>query len=343
MITTSMSCLYYTIMEITRSAKCRKTKDTVPHTQTESTITVFGPDMQEIPLVEFQGDLSRAPHSQKRKGKSDLIVDQKFCLSLLGVDEAHNGWLLGKHLDAWIDLMWNVRPAYADWAIASSYFCDFVMRRDVPGWVCNGVRISVITLYDSISIPDDESRDWWSKMSVLLLHFKMRGRRDEKKRLDQLLNRSRGCVMIRYFEKKEGFSREKEGVIKFVQTESDFSCKELSSIYWQENPLVTLGGPGGPFFLRECCIWVSTDILGFKMNLSNGGLSKLYDEGERGKRRCDDFKVEWRELAFDSLRSFLATICPDVLQLIMNVAKGRMLEPVRCSENNASSVEDQDT
>nr|GEV32702.1 transposase, MuDR, MULE transposase domain protein [Tanacetum cinerariifolium] len=34
-------------------------------------------------------------------------------------------------------------PKDVDWSIASSYLCSFVMRGDIPGWVCNGVRYPV--------------------------------------------------------------------------------------------------------------------------------------------------------------------------------------------------------
>ncbi|GJR68864.1 hypothetical protein Tco_0014929 [Tanacetum coccineum] len=38
----------------------------------------------------------------------------------------------------------SFRPTGADWAIASSYFCGFVMRGDIPGWICNGFRYRVM-------------------------------------------------------------------------------------------------------------------------------------------------------------------------------------------------------
>ncbi|GJW82334.1 phospholipase-like protein [Tanacetum coccineum] len=105
--------------------------------------------LKEIPLVEFHEDLSRAPYSQRTKvklpecidmvyalgdetsyifpwGNNDIVVYRSFWLNLLGLKEG--GWLSDKHLDAWFELMGNFRPTNADWAIASSYFCDFVMR-----------------------------------------------------------------------------------------------------------------------------------------------------------------------------------------------------------------------
>ncbi|GJU58453.1 retrotransposon protein, putative, ty1-copia subclass [Tanacetum coccineum] len=109
--------------ETTRLAKCQKTKDTVPQTQTESTITIFGHDMKEIPLVEFQKDLSRAPYSRRRKVKFPECIDMVYALGAVG--------------------FW-AKPTDADWAIASSYLCDFVMHGDIPRWVCNGVKYPVI-------------------------------------------------------------------------------------------------------------------------------------------------------------------------------------------------------
>nr|GEV37474.1 phospholipase-like protein [Tanacetum cinerariifolium] len=52
-----------------------------------------------------------------------------------------------EHLDAWFELMWSFRTTAADWAIASSYLCRFVMRGDIPGWVCIGVRYPVMWAY----------------------------------------------------------------------------------------------------------------------------------------------------------------------------------------------------
>ncbi|GJU97769.1 hypothetical protein Tco_1327040 [Tanacetum coccineum] len=178
--------------ETTRLPKCCKTKDAVPQTQTESNITIFGPNNEEIPLVEFQEDLSRALYSRRRKvkllecidmvyalsvenshtfpwGHSDIIVDRTFWLTLLGVNEGHIGCLSDKHSDAWFDLMWNFRPADADWAIASSYFYDFFMRDDIPDG--SVMETGVITLYDSLGVPDDETRYWWSHMRLAFKTF----------------------------------------------------------------------------------------------------------------------------------------------------------------------------
>ncbi|GKD53713.1 phospholipase-like protein [Tanacetum coccineum] len=110
-------------------------------------------------------DLSRAPYSRRTKvilpecldmvyalgddtshiftwGNNDIFVYRSFWLNLLGLKEG--GWLSDRHLDAWFELMWSFRLTDADWAIASSYLCGFVMRGDIPGWVCNGVRHPVI-------------------------------------------------------------------------------------------------------------------------------------------------------------------------------------------------------
>ncbi|GJX92724.1 transposase, MuDR, MULE transposase domain protein [Tanacetum coccineum] len=171
--------------------------------------------LKEIPLVEFHEDLSRAPYSRRTKvklqecldmvyalgddtshifswGNNDIFVYRSFWLNLLGLKEG--GWLSDIHLDAWFELMWSFRPTDEDWAIASSYFCGFVMRGDIPGWVCNGVRYpvmwadveqvffsinepnkhyclgvlhirtGVITLYDSLFSEAVETRKWWIKM-----------------------------------------------------------------------------------------------------------------------------------------------------------------------------------
>ncbi|GJY71805.1 phospholipase-like protein [Tanacetum coccineum] len=130
-------------------------------------------------------DLSRAPYSRRTKvklpecidmvyalgdetsyifplGNNDIVVYRSFWLNLLGLNEG--GWLSDKHLDAWFELMWNFRPTDADWAIAISYFCGFVMRGDIPGWVCNGIRTGVITLYDWLFSEAVETRKWWIKM-----------------------------------------------------------------------------------------------------------------------------------------------------------------------------------
>nr|GEV48784.1 hypothetical protein [Tanacetum cinerariifolium] len=127
----------------------------------------------EIHLVKFHEDLSRAPYSRRTK---------------------EGGWLSDRHLDEWFELMWSFLPTDADRAIASSYLCGFVMRGDIPGWVCNGVtypvmwadvekvffsinepkkhyclgvlhiRTGVITLYDSLYSEAVETRKWWIKI-----------------------------------------------------------------------------------------------------------------------------------------------------------------------------------
>ncbi|GJS27998.1 putative ribonuclease H-like domain-containing protein [Tanacetum coccineum] len=151
--------------EATRPAKCQKTKDAT--TQNESTIIVFSLDKQEIPL-----DLSRAPYSRKNKVKlpecQDIVYD-------LGGETTHTFtwgqdnivdrtfWLCLMALGCMDQPMWDFRPSNVDWAIAGSYFCDFVMRGDIPGWACNGVRSRVITLYDSLGVPKKETRLWWQK------------------------------------------------------------------------------------------------------------------------------------------------------------------------------------
>ncbi|GKC82359.1 phospholipase-like protein, partial [Tanacetum coccineum] len=159
--------------------------------------------------------LSRAPYSRRTKvklpecldmvyalgddtshifpwGNNDIFVYRSFWLNLLGLKEGC--WLSDRHLDAWFELMWSFRPTNADWAIASSYFCRFVMRGDILGWVCNRVRYpvmwadveqvffsinepnkhyclgilhirtNVITLYDSLFSEGVETRKWWIKM-----------------------------------------------------------------------------------------------------------------------------------------------------------------------------------
>ncbi|GKE88487.1 phospholipase-like protein [Tanacetum coccineum] len=133
-------------------------------------------------MVEFHEDLSRVPYSRRTKvklpecvdkvyalgddisyifpwGNYDIYVYRSFWLNLLGLKEG--GWLSDRHLDVWFDLMWSFRPTDADWAIASSYFCGFVMRGDIPRWVCNGVRYPVMWA-DMEQV--FETRKWWIKM-----------------------------------------------------------------------------------------------------------------------------------------------------------------------------------
>nr|GEU33237.1 putative ribonuclease H-like domain-containing protein [Tanacetum cinerariifolium] len=121
--------------------------------------------LPEIPLVEFHEDFSIAPYSRRTKvklpqcldmvyalgdetsyifpwGNNDIFVYRSFWLNLLGLKEG--GWLSDIHLDAWFELIWCFRPTDADWAIASSYFYGFVMRGDIPRWVCNGVTYLVM-------------------------------------------------------------------------------------------------------------------------------------------------------------------------------------------------------
>ncbi|GJZ24594.1 hypothetical protein Tco_0562053 [Tanacetum coccineum] len=138
-------------------------------------------------------DLSRAPYIRRTKVKLPECIDMVYALG----DETSYIFPLGNndiHLDARFKLMWNFRPTYADWAIAISYFCGFVMGGDIPGWVCNGIRYliiwadveqvffsinepnehyclgvlhirtGVITLYDWLFSEAVETRKWWIKM-----------------------------------------------------------------------------------------------------------------------------------------------------------------------------------
>nr|GFA36299.1 phospholipase-like protein [Tanacetum cinerariifolium] len=71
------------------------------------------PDICFISLEEW--NLSRAPYSRRTKVKLPECIDTVYALG----------------------------QKDADWAIASSNLCSFVMCGDIPGWVCNGVRYLV--------------------------------------------------------------------------------------------------------------------------------------------------------------------------------------------------------
>ncbi|GKA33981.1 transposase, MuDR, MULE transposase domain protein [Tanacetum coccineum] len=182
--------------ESTQFKRARKKKEPIRQSQIV---------MKDIPLVEFHENLSRAPYSRRTKvklpecidtvyalgdetshrfpwGNNDIDVYRSFWLNLLGFNDG--GWLS------------QSTPKDADWAIASSYFCSFVMRGDIPGWVYNGVRYpvnwanvkqvffsinesnehyclgilhirtGVITLYDSLFSKAIETRKWWIKMRI---------------------------------------------------------------------------------------------------------------------------------------------------------------------------------
>ncbi|GJW09295.1 transposase, MuDR, MULE transposase domain protein [Tanacetum coccineum] len=79
-------------------------------------------DFKVLSLEEW--DLSRAPYSRRTKVKLPEYLDMVYAL----------GMVVGFHTE----------PKDADWAIASSYFCGFVMRGDIPGSVCNGVTYPVM-------------------------------------------------------------------------------------------------------------------------------------------------------------------------------------------------------
>ncbi|GJW85178.1 transposase, MuDR, MULE transposase domain protein [Tanacetum coccineum] len=162
----------------TQSNKTRKRKDAIPLSKIAKS---------EFPLVEYCDDLSRPPYSRRNKVKLPKCIDQVITIA----DET-------THLLAWGNYDIEVdRLADADWAIAGPYFCDFVMREsDIPGWVCNGVRYpiiwadveqvffsinkprthyclgvlhirsGVITLYDSMGVSVEETREWWSYMRI---------------------------------------------------------------------------------------------------------------------------------------------------------------------------------
>ncbi|GJT73169.1 hypothetical protein Tco_1032455 [Tanacetum coccineum] len=100
--------------ENNQSNKTRKRKDAIPLSEIAKS---------EFPLVEYYEVLSRPPYSQRNKVKLPEFIDQ---VTTIGDETTH-------------------LPADVDWAIASSYFGDFVMREsDIPEWVCNGVRYPII-------------------------------------------------------------------------------------------------------------------------------------------------------------------------------------------------------
>ncbi|GJW86656.1 phospholipase-like protein [Tanacetum coccineum] len=155
--------------ESVKFPKYQKTKDALPQTQTESNITIFGPDMEAIPLVEFQEDLSRAPYSRRTKvklpecidmvyalggktthkfpwGNSKIFVDRTFWLTLLGLNEGNSGWLTDKE---------NMEEVFSSINEPEEHCCLGMLH----------IKTSFITLYDSLGILDDETRKWWSHMS----------------------------------------------------------------------------------------------------------------------------------------------------------------------------------
>ncbi|GJW56040.1 hypothetical protein Tco_0102771 [Tanacetum coccineum] len=95
------------------------------------------PDLKLLSLEEWE-----STKLKNKRNKKEPITQSQIALKEIPLVEFHKeiGWLSDIHLDAWFELVWSFRPTDADWAIASSYFCGFVMRGDIPGWVCNGVR-----------------------------------------------------------------------------------------------------------------------------------------------------------------------------------------------------------
>nr|GEY64300.1 hypothetical protein [Tanacetum cinerariifolium] len=110
------------------------------------------PDFCVISLEEWVYT-SRA-HSSNEHEKKEPIRQSQIDMKDIPLLEFH------EHLDAWFELMWEFRPKDTDWAISSSYFCSFVMRGDILGWVCNGVRYPVNwadvgKVFFSINEPND--------------------------------------------------------------------------------------------------------------------------------------------------------------------------------------------
>ncbi|GJU52346.1 phospholipase-like protein [Tanacetum coccineum] len=146
--------------ENTQSNKIRKRKDAIPLSEIAKS---------EFPLVEYCEVITIRDETTHLLawGNYDIEVDRSFWLTLLGLN--HEGWLSDKHLER---------------------------ESDIPGWVCNGVRYpviwadmehvffsinkprthyclgvlhirsSVITLYDSMGVSVEDTREWWSDMRI---------------------------------------------------------------------------------------------------------------------------------------------------------------------------------
>ncbi|GKA36126.1 hypothetical protein Tco_0722617 [Tanacetum coccineum] len=105
-------------------------------------------------LFDADGDDDHDENNQsnKTRKRKDAIPLSEIAKSEFPLVEYYEVTTMGDettHLLAWdnydIEVDQSFWPADADWAIASSYFCDFVMRKSyIPEWVCNGVRYPVI-------------------------------------------------------------------------------------------------------------------------------------------------------------------------------------------------------
>ncbi|GJX77168.1 ulp1 protease family, C-terminal catalytic domain-containing protein [Tanacetum coccineum] len=87
-----------------------------------------------------------------------------FWEKLVGRSHSKRGWLLDDHLDIWIEYLWQFRQADDEWAMASPYLSDMLLRLEFPDYCADGVKYSVSWLSNSVErvyFPINEKDSHW--------------------------------------------------------------------------------------------------------------------------------------------------------------------------------------
>ncbi|GJS31435.1 phospholipase-like protein, partial [Tanacetum coccineum] len=89
-------------------------------------------------------------------------VSRNFWLRLVCLDPCRKGWLSEEHIDMWVDYMWHGRRENANWAMASCYFVQLLMKYNMPLFYANGDMYGIPwSDVDQVLIPINETDQHW--------------------------------------------------------------------------------------------------------------------------------------------------------------------------------------
>ncbi|GKD29631.1 hypothetical protein Tco_1240409, partial [Tanacetum coccineum] len=83
-------------------------------------------------VIPFQREKKLRSYSFPKCTRKHHLVQMKFWENLVGRSHNKRGWLLDGHLEIWIDYVWHFKQANDDWAMASPYLSDMLLRCEFP-------------------------------------------------------------------------------------------------------------------------------------------------------------------------------------------------------------------
>ncbi|GJU79461.1 ulp1 protease family, C-terminal catalytic domain-containing protein [Tanacetum coccineum] len=78
------------------------------------------------------------------------LVQMDFWEKLVGRSHTKRGWLSIDHLDIWIEYLWQFRDPNDDWAMASPYLSDMLLRFEYPLYYADGVKYGVLWFANNV-------------------------------------------------------------------------------------------------------------------------------------------------------------------------------------------------